>query len=484
LLAGFLATVAALANDSFQRIHHVLDHPIDGDLVPMKTAQGPGLLAVGRSGDEWRYSIIVPGMANPINSGALPAQAVFFDVCPRADSAHEAVCILTAEGIRRLDPEPAEAEIVLATESLYRGPTSGGPVHRDFIRDIDGDGRADVLLPGFSGWTVQLNREEGPQRSELRQVPATTVEDGRVSYAPRTPIILDMNTDGLVDVSFLEGARLATFLQDRDGRFKAEPIMTGLDTPLATEQEMVRLRETDQSRLEFEELERAMDFNGDGLLDLLTDKTISRGVFDRRSEYHLYLGQRDAGATLLLGAVPDGSIRSDGFQLEPIVYDIDGDGLLDIATPTTELGLGRVIGALLSGKVGIDLNVFRLRGNGQFPEDADFSEKTRVEFDLSTGFTRTPAIRIADFDGDGRGDLLLQTEPDELSFHPGHDRPSLFRSSPSRIQISLPNDGRMVRADDVDGDGRPDIVIRYGTSDGEEATRHLRLLLGRPETPP
>jgi hypothetical protein len=39
----------------------------------------------------------------------------------------------------------------------------------------------------------------------------------------------------------------------------------------------------------------------------------------------------------------------------------------------------------------------------------------------------------------------------------------------------------MVEARDLDGDGRADLLVRYGPSDGAERVGELRVLLSKPE---
>ena len=104
-----------------------------------------------------------------------------------------------------------------------------------------------------------------------------------------------------------------------------------------------------------------------------------------------------------------------------------------------------------------------------------------MEFDLETGLTRYPAVRIADFDGDGLAELLVQEEPDELTLYPGVGEPALFGKSERTLALPLPINGQMVEARDLDDDGRADLIIRYGPADGTEFFGELRVLLSMPE---
>ena len=108
-------------------------------------------------------------------------------------------------------------------------------------------------------------------------------------------------------------------------------------------------------------------------------------------------------------------------------------------------------------------------------------DRFKVEFDLKTGLSRYPAVTIADFDGDDLAELLVQEEHDELTLYPGIGAKGLFGDETRTLSMPLPRNGQMVKARDLDNDGRTDLLIRYGPADGEERVRELRILLSIPE---
>jgi hypothetical protein len=99
---------------------------------------------------------------------------------------------------------------------------------------------------------------------------------------------------------------------------------------------------------------------------------------------------------------------------------------------------------------------------------------------MASGQIDIAAIAVADFDGDGLKDLMMQTRPDQLSLSYGVADDNLFTDESSRIDVDLPRNGDLVASEDIDDDGRSDLVMRYTSADGEQAAHIVRLLIARP----
>ena len=484
LASTFPASVAAATEDGFRKLSVQLDHSIGAAPIDMRLRDGAGLLAVGMQDEQWRYSVISLADGEVVSTGVIPAGVFFYDTGDPQGLGTDRVCFFTERGVSVIDPASGELREIFAVESLYHGQPAQGPVRSDFVRDVDGDEADDILAPLFSGWLVARQSDSGFDRFLLEIRPRVRAYETRVSYQPREPRLGDVDGDGRDDLMFLRDREFLSFLQSSPGRFELTGRVDAIDAPLASEAQRSQWErddgQVDQSDLEIEEVELVQDFDGDGVVDLLTEKEISEGVFDRRSEYHLYLGDRGADA-LTYAREADGSIASDGIQFIPIAVDVDGDGLTDIATPSTKLGLTRIVGALFSGRIGVDLDVYRMREGGGYPDASDYQTRFKVEFDLDTGLTRFPAVKIADVDGDGAAELLVQEEPDELTIYPGVGEPDIFGEEGRVVSLPLPSNGQMVEARDLDGDDRADIMVRYGPADGDEFFGQLRVLISAPK---
>lgn len=479
-----LASTPAFAASGFRELTVRLEHPVDAAPVSIRLPDGAGLVAVGQREDDWRFSVISLADGSIVATGAIPEGTFFYDTGDPQGRGADQVCLLSERGVSALDPASGVLADVVEVGSLYHGVPAQGPAYSDFVRDVDGDEADDVLVPLFGGWLLARRRETEFDRFVLEIPPRVRVFEARISYEPRRPRIGDVDGDGFDDLMFLRDREFVSFVQRPPGRFSVKERRDQIDAPIASEEQRARWDrddgQVDQSDLQIEEVELVRDFDGDAIPDLLTEKSISEGVFDRRSEYHLYLGRRGQ-ESLTYSSAPDGSIASDGVQFDPLVVDVDGDGKLDLATPSTRLGLTRIVTALFSGRISVDLDVYRMQADGGYPVKSDYRTRFKVEFDLETGLTRYPAVRIADFDGDGLAELLVQEEPDELTLYPGVGEPALFGKSARTLTLPLPINGQMVEARDLDDDGRADLIIRYGPADGTEFFGELRVLLSMPE---
>jgi len=477
-----LAMPCAFAASDFRELVVRLDHSVEEAPVAIDLDGATGLVAVGRIAEQWRFSVIAMPDGNVVATGAIPASVFFYDTGDLLGRGYDALYFLDPRGVA--EPDVARGALLHVAElpSLYHGETAQGPAFADFVRDVDGDDRDDILLPQFDGWLLARQSRSGFKRF-LLEVPARVkIYDDLVSYQPRLPHSGDIDGDGRDDLVFLLDTEFLSFVQSPDASFSGSGRRDAVGAPLASEKQRAQWErddgQVDQSDLEIEEVELVRDFNADQIPDLLTEKSISKGVFDRRSEYHLYLGQR-SGAALIYPGTADGSIASGGIQFDPLVVDVDGDGLMDVATPSTRLGLARIVSALFSGRISVDLDVYRMRPGGRYPEESDYRTRFKVEFDLETGLMRYPAVIIADVDGDGPTELLVQEDADELSVYPGVGGRELFGEREKVLSLPLPRNGQMVEARDVDQDGRMDLLVRYGPADGAERVGELRILFSR-----
>jgi hypothetical protein len=348
---------------------------------------------------------------------------------------------------------------VLETRSIYGQQRSGDIVPIDFFRDINDDGLDDLIVPDTAGYRIRLQRPDGSLGDEalLEESSRMTVAGNVASFESRPLFIGDTNFD--------------------------EPDIVQLGLGLLSEAELRALESgagsVDQRGLSQKNIVSIEDRNGDKLPDILIESTTSMGVFDKRNTLSLHLGRRE-GASLVYNEAEDALLASEGLQYGMVTTDIDGDGLQDLVVRKVRLSFARVIRALISGNVSLRLSFFRMTPDGGYSEEPNYVTRTNVHFSMASGQIDIPAVAVADFDGDGLKDLMMQKRTDQLSLSRGVAGESLFSDDSVTIEVDLPRNGDLVATEDLDGDGRSDLVMRYTAADGEQAVHLVRLLLTRP----
>ena len=187
------------------------------------------------------------------------------------------------------------------------------------------------------------------------------------------------------------------------------------------------------------------DLDGDGDLDLAI---VNNAAFPATGFISVLLNNGNAN----FGDPASVHVRGREVPTSVCTGDIDGDGEIDAA---------------VAGGTTDDIMVLRGRGDGTWLRDE------RV-FPVEQG---ARALVCIDVNGDGRTDLAVGEGGKRLLIYPGNGSPEIFASDPVEVPVRLPGNGRdFVTAEDVDGNGADDVIIRYGRIDGAERRTTMEVL--------
>jgi hypothetical protein len=482
-IAAFLIGAPALANgqafdEQVVNAGFLVEQPV---LVASLTADDRHIVIAGRDDDHAQrmavYAIDDP--STPMLDLKPDQHLIAYDVGRIAGK--ESLYFVEPGRIVRYDFEAGEFEEFIAIRTIYGQRRSGRIVPIDFIRDINGDERDDVVVPDTAGYRVRLQRADGTLGDEvvLQDSSTMSVSDGMVSFQSRPLVSGDMTGDDLADLAVWRGDTLLVYAQLEDDRFEGTPVRVPLALDLLSEAEMQNRTQgfgaVNQEGLVDTRILQIEDFNGDGLPDILTESLLNLGVFDKENDFRLHLGRREE-EMINYEQTEDALLASSGLQYGLVTTDLDGDGRQDLYVRKVRMSFGRVIRALLAGNVPLQLHFYRMTDNDTYAEDANYVTKTNVRFSMSSGQVDIPAIKVADFDGDGLEDLMMQTESDQMTFLRGIRTAELFGEDAAEITIELPRNGDLVTTDEFNDDGRADLVIRYNESDADGLSRTVRLL--------
>lgn len=407
---------------------------------------------------------------------------IAFDVGHIGESDH--LFFIEPGRIMRYDFASEKIVEFLAIRTIYGQQRTGMLVPIDFIQDINGDGLDDIVVPDTPGYRVRLQRSDGSLGEEvvLQGSSSMAVSEDRVTFRSLPLVSGEMTGDDLHDLAVWRGDKLHVYEQLPGHTYEAEPRIIQLRLDLQTEAEL-QLRNdgfgaVNREGLVETEIRSVEDLNADGLPDIVTESILNRGVFDRENDFRIHLGRLD-GENIDYFEAEDALIASAGLQYGLTKVDLDGDDRKDLLVRNVEMSFGRVMRALLSGTVPMELNIYRMSDDDTYPDEANFTTETIVKFSVRSGHVDIPAILVADVDNDGLKDLLLQTEPDALSIRPGIRDEELFDDDPVTRKAMLPRNGQLVAVENLDDNGGDDLVIRYDESDGDGLSQTVRLMLAR-----
>jgi len=342
---------------------------------------------------------------------------------------------------RRKAPEAERVVKLVSSEFLFQFPdTEEVYSWQAGVRDVDGDGLPDLVLPEPRGYRVAIQRRTAGkvtfQTSELRVPPRPPKKQGinplgvRSStrgetfkldtaldaYVPRPPLVnvaetvpapqlYDWDADGDVDVIARSGERMFVWLQQRGGSFEPAPTH-GSEFPLTDEQ--ITLDPSFSVWL--------CDFDRDLRVDSLLFAK-DRDSSDIRTQVLFFKHLPKAEDPLFNKGVPKQLIVLAGFPTSPALDDIDGNGLPDLSVISWRVDVLDQLTAGEERSIDVELYVF-LNRRGQFSRHPNLTFKTTLEGDvLRRGGARLFARFVGDVTGDGIRELLVRDRPERIRLH-------------------------------------------------------------------
>ena len=463
-------------------------------------AGGDTRLTVYRlEGDAWRV----------VRQASLDSGVLFVDVVNVGG--RDFPVLYRGTGLRLFDADTGTECCLVPAVTDYRAPGAAGAVPRiDVTRDLNGDGRDDLVVPGANGFRIATQTASGafadpvtlgPPEPLLRAAPygepRTYGEQGIT--AENAPWYLgrvhrmDYDRDGRTDLVFWNGERFELHRQDAVGGFRAAPETFTADVPFDFDGAYALTFQFDDAgvpalllglggRFEYTMLHGFRDLNADGVSDLVTLTVAGRRLFAARGRFDIHFGRPTPGGTAW-AAEPDATVdtpgpaagMASGYATRRYL-DFDGDGATDIGLASVDTGLGGMVRAMAGKSVTMDLALYRQR-DGAYAGKPDLVRRVRTPL---APFGRRgvlfPTVLIGDVTGDGRADLLAAEHWDRLSVYLGVPEPALLADDPVHVAVEVPADERRAVLADLDRDGRQDVVIHHPSE--TEANRVIVLMAG------
>jgi len=325
----------------------------------------------------------------------------------------------------------------------------------ELVRDWDGDGRLEAMLPSADGarlhplvpgddaktLALPLIADYGSPSLDNWFRPGFL--NGLLSWP--TLALGDDDGDGRIDLFAANRYELLVFRAGPEG-LPAEPSERRSFPPFTAEEER---RHTGSTLLAF-----ARDLDGDGRTDLV----LHRMVGNLTRSHSTTTLHRNTG----LGALPLGPpwarVEEKGGTTMVALADLDRDGRIELLEAHVGFGVLQAIRMLTLGRVEARLRTRALPAEpGSAPLET-WSADVSFPFDFASSRVLgvLPYIE-ADWNGDGLLDLCWGDGSGELQFRLGERRPNGPGFGPVAASLPLPISGDLVSAD-LDGDGLPDFV--------------------------
>ncbi|XOV89054.1 MAG: FG-GAP repeat domain-containing protein [Pseudomonadota bacterium] len=456
-LGYLVSTVAEEIAEEQTVLPAYLRHPDRADLVVLSS-----LVDGSRKGAVYGLSELFQYDAAPIATFEVPADVVLVDTGRWQD--RDTLVFFTADRAIRFDPFTESVQQLARIDSAYRVPVAKSLPRLDIFRDMNEDGLDDLMIPGFTGYTLYLQLPDGhfDDGTSIAAPPAMEMSfDQQPWYQSRILFSADMTLDGLTDIVCWVDDAFRIFPRLPNGRYAADFLTRPSPVPLefdGVELASYDMRDEDQSDLDQRSLYQVRDLDGDSLPELITLNIRSEGVFRKQSTYEVYRGQRGPDKTLTFTTEPVSVIRSNGIQFGLVEHDLNADGQLDMVISSVQLGIGKIVGALLTGSISFDLNFYRMDA-GVYPSKPDIERPVTATFNLSSGDFFLPFVLIGEVNGDAAADLLVQDGNSLFNVYEGVPGAGLFQRQGKSVSLDLPSDPDLVELVDLNADGRQDLVF-------------------------
>lgn len=461
--AGFvLSTLETGVSVEQTALHGFFRYPARADLVVVSNT------SEDRIGRVFELSGALKYKSRPVAEFVVPDDAILADTGRLGDS--DVLVMFTANEAVRFDPFSGERTTLIEFRSIYNNPVEASLPRVDFFRDINGDGLADFVIPDFTGFRIYLQGDDGQFDDVVGIAAPPTMEmsfNNHPWYQERTLFFADMDGNGRDDIVFWEDDVFHVYRQSVEGTFDPRPVLVQSTVPFEygdVDSVSWRVGEEDQSELTARALQEVADFDGDGLADLMTFTVESSGVFKKRTTYRLHRGVLSGNGLVEFQKDPVSEIESNGIQFEMEARDLNDDGQRDLIVSSVDFGIGKILGALLTGSTRIDLNFYAMAA-GRLPGKPTVSRNITARFDWSSGDVFFPFVLIADVNDDNLADLLVQEGEDRLDIFEGQAGEGLFSRRAIEIEMALPNDPELVELADLNNDGKQDVVMRIEKKD-------------------
>ena len=369
-----------------------------------------------------------------------------------------------------------------SVSSVYLGDEAESFGQIDFIQDINDDGFDDIILPHFERLNLWLSDCCGLRHAQQLPIAARIeMNPGSVSYDDQELYFQDMDLDGKTDLVTVEQGQLNVFIQNEKMQFSLAPQQIKINQSIYAvdwwDMKGASGQDMDQSNIQHRVVRAIDDFNDDGISDIAVQFTKSSGVLDKTIDFEFFYGAFNEGK-LSYSDQANTNITSEDTLSNLTFLDRDMNGKQEVSVSSFDIGISQIVSALLSGSIDQDVLIFAMDEKNQFGEKPIVSQEVEITFSLSSGTRGQPLVRMIDINGDAVKDIVYSDGEDiirTLLATPKQKNPYANRSL--RQKISMPKNPFNAATDDLNADGKIDLVLHHGSADKPELLKRVLVLI-------
>lgn len=451
-----------------------LEHPANGSVLRLP---GQPVLLVSGHNHEFRWLSRVDYANNSTEQIALPAQVQFFQAATLAGHNGSQLVAMGQDALWHYQTDSKKWRQLVSAPSAYPVTDAKRMLTLEFTADLNQDGLTDFLVPDFRDLQVLMQQKDGTFRTYALPIAAQMqIFEKNPDFILKTPRLVDFTLDGRTDVVFNVDDTLLVYPQQPDGSFAntatVVPLGVGLTPDVQAQQRGGDGRSYEG--LTITRLERLLDLNGDKVADLVVQQQHYVDVMEQKYSYRIHYGRNDNGK-LVFPVKADQQINTTGVQFDVLFADLDADGRLDFYTPAAEIGISKIVSALLTGSASVDWVFYKQQADGSFGTKPVHRQEVDVGISLGSGQFNLPVTAVLK-GADGKA-TLLKAEDDETLRSYAPVGAKLFSDKSTRQKIKLPKRAINLLVNDLNDDGKEDLVLPFGAQEAKGQTNQITILL-------
>jgi hypothetical protein len=451
-----------------------LEHPANGSVLRL---QGQPVLLVSGHNHEFRWLSKVDYASGATEQIALPAQVQFFQQANLVGQAGSQLVALGQDAIWQYQFSDKKWRNLAQVSSAYPVTDAKRMLMLDFSVDLNQDGLSDFIVPDFRAVHVLMQQKDGKfTQFSLPITAQLEVFKADPSFELKKPRQMDFTLDGRTDIVFNVDDSLWVYPQQADGSFATTATVVPLGLGLTPDTQAQQRGGDGRSyeNLTITRLERLMDLNGDKVADLVVQQQHYVDVMEQKYNYRIHYGRNEQGK-LVFAQKADQQINTTGVQFDVQFTDLDADGRLDFYTPAADIGISKIVSALLTGSASVDWLFYKQQADGSFGVKPVHQQEVDVGISLGSGQFNLPVTAVLK-GADGKA-TLLKADGDETLRSYAPVGAKLFSDKSSKQQINLPKRAINLLVRDLNDDGKEDLVLPFGAQEAKGQTNQITILL-------